>query len=69
MENRGSYRSDQFQNNPMSHKGESKKSFRGETLISLEVFEGFENAGTPAWREGWMEKGYYRDLENHGDYR
>lgn len=29
----------------MSHKGESEKSFRGDTLVLLEVFGGTEKAG------------------------
>lgn len=57
VENCGSYRSDQFQNNPMSHKGESEKSFRGESLVSLEVFRGTEKAGTLQFGEkaGWRK--------------
>lgn len=56
MENCGSYRSEQFQDNTISHKSESEKSFRGETLVS-KIFGGTENAGTLQFREqvGWRE--------------
>lgn len=57
MENCGSYSSDQFQNNPKSHKDESEKPFRGETVVSLEVFGGTEKAGTLQFGEkvGWRK--------------
>lgn len=69
MENCGSYRSEQFQNNPMFHKGKSEKPFRRETLASLEVFGGTEKAGILQFGEkaGWRKVD--RGLQNHGDYR